>query len=135
MRISSTQHFSLILEDLHATAFEKVVEHYTTTRKPGRYASFPSWRMDKDLVDGINRVLNFLKPTDEPQQKKLHADAAAATHPALTDPVWLDATFLVGPDKTELKANRACLATMNPVMKNMLYGTGFIVVDPMKAIE
>ena len=89
--------------------------------------------MDKDLLDGIKSVLNFLKRTGEPQQKKRRTEEE--THPALTDPMWLDATFLVGPEKIELKASRACLAAMSPVMKKIFYGTGQIVVDPAKAIE
>lgn len=49
---------------IDATAFEKIVDHFTTPRKPDRdddKSSFPSWDVDEDLADEIDCVLKFLK--------------------------------------------------------------------------
>jgi hypothetical protein len=56
-------------------------------------------------------------------------------HPAIADPRWLDATFLVGPQREEIKVNRSVLASMNPVLYRVLFGTGLSSVDPFKPIE
>jgi len=56
-------------------------------------------------------------------------------HPAISDARWLDASFLCGPQKEEIKVNRSALASMNPVLHRILFGTGIISVDPTKPIE
>ena len=56
-------------------------------------------------------------------------------HPAMADPRWLDASFLCGPQREEIKVNRSVLASMNPVLHRILYGTGLISVDPSTPIE
>ena len=56
-------------------------------------------------------------------------------HPAISDARWLDASFLCGPQREEIKVNRSALASMNPVLHRILFGTGLISVDPSNAIE
>lgn len=120
------------LPDLEPSAVVAVINHHTTREKtvnpfPPRWGSMP----EKEK-QAIREVYTTLKG-EEPPSKKVRMSPEA--HAALTDTRWLDATFLVGLDKTEVKANRACLAAMNPVLKAMMYGSGQIVVDPQKPIE
>jgi hypothetical protein len=68
-------------------------------------------------------------------EKKPPTKRPKLKHPAIADPRWLDASFLCGPQKKEIKVNRAVLASMNPVLHRILYGTGLISVDPSKPIE
>jgi len=56
-------------------------------------------------------------------------------HPAIGDARWLDASFLCGPQREEIKVNCSALASMNPVLHRILFGTGLISVDPSKPIE
>ena len=68
---------------------------------------------------------------NEPLQKK----RPRLEHPAINDPRWLDASFLVGPQREEIKVNRSVLASTNPVLHRLLFGTDLISVDPSKPIE
>jgi hypothetical protein len=68
---------------------------------------------------------------EEPPTKRPRWDE----HPAMADARWLDASFLCGPQREEIKVNRSTLASMNPVLHRILFGTGLISVDPSKPIE
>jgi len=37
--------------------------------------------------------------------------------------------FWIGPDEVAITASRVCLAAMNPFLKRLLYGTGYIAVN------
>ena len=70
------------------------------------------------------------------KQKTLEkTEEKIALHPALSDARWLDVPFLVGPNKEEVTANRAVLASLNPVLSCILFGTGAIKVVPSTPIE
>ena len=77
----------------------------------------------------------FGNSTIEIAKKKLPDDRTRLEHPAMADPRWLDASFLCGPQREEIKVNRAVLASMNPVLHGVLFGTDLIPVDPSKPIE
>jgi hypothetical protein len=122
----------LLLPDLDPHAVEAVIDHHTTRGKT--FQTFPSWTMCDDEKNAINKVYKVLEPPEEPKAKRTKA-AVKSGFIAQAGERFLDATFLVGPNRTEIKANRAVLAAMNPVLKLMLYGTGIITVDPYKPIE
>ena len=47
----------------------------------------------------------------------------------------MDVTFLAGSGQEEILGNRAVLATLNPVLARILFGTGCISVDPSRPID
>lgn len=119
----------LVLEDLHPKAAETVLKIFTT-REGG---SVPH-RRDPMFLSIGSAIKKF--GLDDLRKRKASTEGnKGSQHPALTDNRWLDVTFLVGPYKEEVKANRAVLASLNPVLCRMLYGTGHISVDPAKPIE
>ncbi|KAL3904874.1 MAG: hypothetical protein SGILL_009900 [Bacillariaceae sp.] len=118
------------LKQLSPEAVAIVLDLYTTRKSvklPGR------WGSERDLYNSVLAAKTVFGVGDEgskPPPKKPKTE-----HPALADPRWLDATFIVGADKEEVKANRLALAAMNPVLSRILFGTGIIAVDSSKPIE
>jgi len=89
-------------------------------------------RGERDCFDCPNGCGRIVKPT---ALKKARLDEDGS-HPALSNPRFLDCTFLMGPAKVEISASGVCLAAMNPVLKRILYGTGCIAaVDPSVPIQ
>jgi hypothetical protein len=121
----------LLLPDLDPHAVEAVIDRHTTRGET--LWTFP-WEMYDDEMNAIRNVYKVLEPPDEPEAKRTKA-AVKSGFIAQAGERFLDATFLVGPNRTEIKANRAVLAAMNPVLKLMLYGTGIITVNPSRPIE
>jgi hypothetical protein len=125
----------LQLPDLDPNAVEAVID-YHTTRGETRAPFPPEWGMCDGEKNAINKVYKVLQPPEEPEAKRAKKAAAKSGFVAQqTDERFLDATFLVGPNRTDIKGNRAVLAAMNQVLKLCLYGTGIITVDPSKPIE
>jgi hypothetical protein len=118
----------LELPQLDPEAVQKVLDALTSRKKVRLYGHSTSQVTDAfgwSTIDSDDDV-----DKDEPPTKKCKKE-----HPAMADPRWLDVTFLVGPDKEEIKVNRLVLASMNPVLHRVLFGTGLILVDPSKPIE
>lgn len=129
----------LDLPDLDPKAVELVLKRCTSREKVEK----PSRWNNRELSEAVDAVEEkfAMNGTGKPVAKKVKANdtginaTAVDSHLIWTDTRWHDATFLVGPDKEELKVNRAALASLNDVMCRILYGTGQIAVDPSKPIE
>jgi hypothetical protein len=131
---------NIALQDLDPDMVEIVLE-FSTTRKQ---VVLPFQCDEEDRIAETTKVLQTfgLEVEDETYQtqtKKLKIDTtddmSTSSHPALTDPRWLDATFLAGQEKTEIKVCRAVLASMNPVLHRILFGTGCIPAFTSAPIE
>jgi hypothetical protein len=92
------------------------------------------WRSSISVaIDDAQRV--FGKSMIEIANEESPTGSPRLEHPAMADPRWFDASFLCGPQREEIKVNRAVLASMNPVLNGLLFGTDLIPVDPPKPIE
>lgn len=122
----------LELPDLDHKAVKTVLDVFTTRKNDARMPD----RWHKDYQASKLVLETFGLDNDyQHKTKKAKTDDAIFQHPALTDPRWLDVTFIVGSNKEEVKANRAVLASLNPVLRRILFGTGHITVDPLKPID
>jgi hypothetical protein len=119
------------LPKLDPQAVQTVLEAFTSRKevsKPYRYGK------EGAAFEEVQRA--FGKSMIEMVDQKEHpTKMPRLQHPAIADPRWLDASFLCGPQREEIKVNRAVLASMNPVLYRVLYGTGLISVDLSKPIE
>ena len=131
--LTKTDSFDLL--DLNPEAVELVLKANTTRF----HVDMPSRWQNKELYESVQNVLQKFGLIEQPKKKAKATIEVDATkndeHIAMTDNSLLDATFLVGPEKEEVKVNRAALASVNEVLARILYGTGSISVDPTKAIE
>jgi len=123
----------LELPDLDPRAVHLVLEAFTARKKVG----IPSSNDEYEAFQKVQHVfgkssMEMAKQEQEPPPAK---KPKKLEHPAMADHRWLDTTFLVGPQREEIKANRAVLGSMNPVLQRILFGTGSILVDPSKPIE
>jgi hypothetical protein len=128
------------LPELDPDMVELVLECFTTRK----HIELPFECDDEDRIKETTKVLETfgLEVDDEAYQtqtKKLKRDTSddvsTSSHPALTDPRLLDAIFLAGPEKKEIKVCRAVLASMNPVLYRIMFGTGCITVNTSAPIE
>ncbi len=94
----------------------------------------PCYHRDRQFFDAVLKVKEKLGVVRRIENEHAYKKPKVQ-HPALHDVRWLDCTFLAGPEKEEIKANRAMLASMNPVLSRILYGTGSISVDFSRPIE
>jgi hypothetical protein len=123
--------------DLEPSLFESVIGHYTTR--------FPVIEKNKKSDETLNEALGYFNTWGAAQGRKRRDidDDGNDNRPSnddasnsSTNKLYSsgDATFIVGADKTEIKANRAVLAAMSPVLKRMPYGVGTITADETKPI-
>lgn len=127
-----TQAKKMELRDVDPEAVEMLLDIVTTRKNvemPYRYGK------KYEAVQKVRKIFFGSDTNVQPSNKKAKTSNGVAQHPALNDDRWLDVTFLVGPNKKEVKANRAVLASMNPLLYRILYGTGIISVDPSKPVE
>jgi hypothetical protein len=120
----------LELPELDPRAVQRVLETFFSRKKvsmPGRYTKAYKALQKVQCAFGKSMIemSNEEPPLTRPRME----------HPAIADPRWLDVSFLCGPQKEEIKVNRAVLASMNPVLHRVLFGTGLISVDLSKPIE
>jgi hypothetical protein len=120
----------LELPELDPQAVQSVLEAFISRTKasiPDRYSSryVAFQKVQCAFGKSMIEMSNEEPPTKRPRME----------HPAIADPHWLDLSFLCGPQKEEIKVNRAVLASMNPVLHRVLFGAGLISVDPSKPIE
>lgn len=119
----------LELPELDPVGVQFVLDEYSSRENKAdwpyrRSEEFKAIQKVKDKF-GMSVTETHGPPTKKPKKE----------HPAMADPRWLDATFLAGPHKEEIKVNRSVLASMNPVLHRILFGTGVMSVDPSKPIE
>jgi hypothetical protein len=112
----------LELPDLDPESFEIVLEASTTRSTPHIPYSL------RHEIEKVKNTLGLLP--NETSGKKQKTE-----HPALNNACLLDTTFLVGPNKEEVRANRQVLALTNPVLCRILYGTGSLTVDSTQPID
>jgi len=122
---------TLVLPDLDHDAVETVLDAFTS-RKPYSMPYACSIYGFSDEAKAVKKV-GDLFGVDPYGNKKAKIDDS--NHPAFNNPRWSDVTFIVGPTNEEIKANRAVLASLNPVLYRILYGTGSISVDPSQPIR
>jgi len=120
----------LELPELDPQAVQRVLDAFTSRKK----VEMLYW--DKAHTAFYHVQCVFGKSMIEmANQLPSSTDRPRLEHPAIADPRWLDAIFLCGPQKEEIKANRSVLASMNPVLHRILFGTDLIPVDPSKPID
>jgi hypothetical protein len=120
----------LELPELDPQAVQTVLEAFTSRKEVSKpYRSVAGAAFEK-VQCAFGKSMIEMVDEETPPTKRPRME-----HPAMADPRWLDASFLCGPQKEEIKVNRAVLASMNPVLYRVLYGTGLISVDPSKPIE
>ena len=119
----------LELPELNPQAVQKVLDTYSSRKKVKR----PFCWNEKDVFQTVQRA--FGKSMVEMASETTPTESSRLEHPAIADPRWLDASFLCGPQRKEIKVNRSVLASMNPVLHRILFGTDPIPVDPSKPIE
>jgi hypothetical protein len=91
---------TVAFENLEPSAVEAVI-NYHTTRDETSAVFPPHWGMPKDESDSIRQVYAVFK--DSSNEVGEHKDKRARNvegEPALSDPRWLDTTFILGPDAT-----------------------------------
>ena len=119
----------LVLPKLDPEAVQSVLEAFSS-RKKVRTPYHHNERAAFEEVQGAFGKSIIEMADEEPSPKRPRQE-----HPAIADARWLDASFLCGPQREEIKVNRSVLASMNPVLHRILFGTGIISVDPTKPIE
>ena len=119
----------LELPELDPQAVQRVLEAFSSrrdVRKPYAYKESVAFeKVEKAFGKSMIEMAGEEPPTKGPRLE----------HPAIADARWLDASFLCGPQREEIKVNRSVLASMNPVLYRILFGSGIISVDPSKPIE
>ena len=119
----------LELPELDPQAVQSVLDTYSS-RKQARKPDLS----EREHMDFQNVQRAFGKSMIEMAKEETPNESSRLEHPAIADPRWLDASFLCGPQREEIKVNRLVLASMNPVLYRLLVGTDLIPVDPSKPI-
>ena len=119
----------LELPNLDPEAVQSVLETFISRKK----VSTPFHHKERAAFEEVQRA--FGKSIIEMADEEPPTKRSKLEHPAIADARWLDASFLCGPQREEIKVNRSVLASMNPVLYHILFGTGIISVDPTKPIE
>ena len=120
----------LELPELDPQAVQSVLDTYSSRKQARKPDSSERERMD---FQNVQRA--FGKSMIEMAKEETPNESSRLEHPAIADLRWLDASFLCGPQREEIKVNRLVLASMNPVLYRLLVGTDLIPVDPSKPIE
>jgi hypothetical protein len=115
------------------SVFEDIITHFTS-----RFEYLVDDSSNKS--EAFHDALRSFQNTDPSKKQKLN-DEVSLTNQTSTDTddsstsnkssaCSSDALFIVGPDETEIRANRSVLAAMSPVLNRMLFGVDLITVDP-----
>jgi hypothetical protein len=120
----------LELPELDPQAVKRVLKAFSTRKEVSMPFQHTEYVAFKEVQNAFGKSMIEMAKEKEPPSKKPRLE-----HPAIADPRWLDVSFLCGPQKEEIKVNRSVLASTNPVLHRILFGTGLISIDPSKPIE
>jgi hypothetical protein len=123
--------------EITPSVFEDIITHFIS-----RFDYLMEDSSDKS--EAFHDALRSFQNTDPNKKWKLN-DEVSLTNQTLTadtddstsnkpSACSSDALFIVGPDETEIRANRSVLAAMSPVLNRMLFGVDLITVDPTAPI-